>query len=172
MENKYWSTIELEIILLKEIHIYKDMWTMIGMRWSPSSLALPFSALFLLGSYNAYGISQLPFSHKPYGFIQTLFTLDYLTNTILEQQATPMLYIPHSLFTSSQRIPISLSLTMIVRCLSFLNTLFSNDMVFDNFKLSSKYVSFSFFNNMLVQNVVLPPFSKHMSHHCEVSLLF
>ena len=56
----YWSIIELEIRLHKQIHIQKGIWAMLGVRWSPSPLASPIIAFSLFGSYNAYGISQLP----------------------------------------------------------------------------------------------------------------
>ena len=53
----YWSTIKLQIRLHKQIYIHKRIRTMFGVRWSPPPLALLFIAFFLLGSYDAYGIS-------------------------------------------------------------------------------------------------------------------
>ena len=52
----YWSTIELEIKLHKQTHIYKFIWPMFGVRWSPPFFVLPLLALFLLQSYNIYGL--------------------------------------------------------------------------------------------------------------------
>ena len=53
----YWNTIELEIRWHKHIHIYKAIWIMFEVKWSPPPSALLFIVFFLLGSYNAYGIS-------------------------------------------------------------------------------------------------------------------
>ena len=75
MDQSYGSTIELEIILHKQIHIYKGILTMFGVRRSSSSLASPFITFFLIGSYDEYGISQLSLStnhmnlFKPYSFL-------------------------------------------------------------------------------------------------------
>ena len=75
-----WSIVELEIILHKQIHIHKGIWTML--EWDDRLHLLPCSLLhFPPWSYNEYGISQLPLSYKAYGCIQTLFTLNPLTNT-------------------------------------------------------------------------------------------
>ena len=79
----YWISTEVEFKLHKQIHNHKGIWTTLGVRWSLSSLTLPFIALFLFGPCNRYGISQFPLSHKPYGFIKTLFILIPLTFTIL-----------------------------------------------------------------------------------------
>ena len=54
--------------------------------WSEMTTSSPGLVLYcssLLGSYNEYEIYQLSFFHKPYGFIQTLFTLKPLTKIIL-----------------------------------------------------------------------------------------
>ena len=56
---------------------------MLEVRWSPPPLALLVIGSSLLGSYNEYGDISTPTSHKPYMFIQTLFTLKPLTNLIL-----------------------------------------------------------------------------------------
>ena len=79
----YWSTIELEITLHKQLHIYKGIWTMLGLRWLPPPLALPYITFSLVDSYNEYGMCQFPLSHKPYEFIQTFVTLKPLTITII-----------------------------------------------------------------------------------------
>ena len=62
---------------------------MLGMRWSPHPSPCPLLHYFLLGLYNEYGIYQLPLPYKHYGFIQTLFTFNHLTNIILNLKATP-----------------------------------------------------------------------------------
>lgn len=70
----YWSTIELEIKLHKQIHIHNDIRRMLGVRWSPSPLALLFVSLFLLVSYNGF--------YETNGFNQTLLiriTLNFTT---------------------------------------------------------------------------------------------
>ena len=66
----YCSTIELEIILYKHIHMHKGIWTVLLVRWSSPLLALPFIAICLLGSYNAYGISQLPHPTNHMGLLK------------------------------------------------------------------------------------------------------
>ena len=56
-----WKSIGLEMRLHKYIHIHKDIWTMLGVRWSHVLRALPFiTFLLFIGSNKQYGIILIP----------------------------------------------------------------------------------------------------------------
>jgi hypothetical protein len=122
INTKYWSTIELHIILHKQIYIHKRMWTMLGMRWSPSPLNLSFIAFFLFGSYKYewdMGTLSIP---------QTLWlysNLVHLYNSNIYYSMTTgnlMFYFQYSHFTSSQRLLACNPMTLVSPwCLSFLS---------------------------------------------------
>ena len=67
----YWDSIRLQMRLYKHICIYKSIWSMLGMRYYFSSLALPFIAHFQLGSYNQYGIFVLLLRTYLIGLLQS-----------------------------------------------------------------------------------------------------
>ena len=48
----YWKSIRLEMRMYKQEYVQKDIWTMLGARWSSSPLALPFIAWSEMVSYS------------------------------------------------------------------------------------------------------------------------
>lgn len=63
----YWNSIRLEIILCKHIHIYKGMWTMLGVKWIPPTNLVVWlqTLLFLLLQLYNYEQSNATPSTKP-----------------------------------------------------------------------------------------------------------
>ena len=57
----YWNKIELEMRMHKQKHIYKGIWTTVGVKWSHALFALHVIVFLLFhGSYKQYGIVIIP----------------------------------------------------------------------------------------------------------------
>ena len=65
----FWGIVYEQTCYGVTVHVHKGIWTMIILRWSPSPVALPFIAFFILGSCNAYEISQLPLPTNHMGLL-------------------------------------------------------------------------------------------------------
>ena len=113
----------LHVRLHKQIHIHKGIWTMFGVRWyfiSVTSLVHTMHMEYLNSHFpqTIQGYSNLIHSYKSNNH-------NHIT----------MSYLLYSHFVNNHRIAISLLLIGIV-VFSFVNTIFLNDIVSHNFKVS------------------------------------
>jgi hypothetical protein len=85
---RYWSILELDIRLHKQIHILKGIWTMLGVRWSPS----PFVFHIIINVFSSVHTIHIGYVNsyfsKTMSVYSNLFHSHILTILILWLQAT------------------------------------------------------------------------------------